>query len=132
MLKVMIADDEERICKLIIALVDWEKMGMEVIGVAHDGLEAIEMATKFRPEKLITDIQMLGCSGLDLIEKVKRSITDLEIIIISGYAHFDYAQSAIKFGVGNYLLKPIDKMELYTTLRKLKERILKRKESVTD
>ena len=49
MLKVMIADDEERICKLIIALVDWEKMGMEVIGVAHDGLEAIEMATKERP-----------------------------------------------------------------------------------
>ncbi len=132
MLKVMIADDEERICKLIIALVDWEKMGMEVIGVAHDGLEAIEMATKERPEILITDIQMPGCSGLDLIEKVKRSITDLEIIIISGYAHFDYAQSAIKFGVGNYLLKPIDKMELYTTLRKLKERILKRKESETD
>lgn len=91
MLKVMIADDEERICKLIIALVDWEKMGMEVIGVAHDGLEAIEMATKERPEILITDIQMPGCSGLDLIEKVKRSITDLEIIIISGYAHFDYA-----------------------------------------
>ena len=73
MLKVMIADDEERICKLIIALVDWEKMGMEVIGVAHDGLEAIEMATKERPEILITDIQMPGCSGLDLIEKIGRA-----------------------------------------------------------
>lgn len=132
MLKVMIADDEERICKLIQALVDWEAMGMEIAGIAHNGLEAIEMAKSLRPEILITDIQMPGRSGLELIEAVKESNETLEIIIISGYAHFEYAQSAIKFGVGDYLLKPINKAELHATLRKLKERIIGRQESATD
>ena len=123
MQKVMIADDEERICQLIEALVDWKALGMEVTAVAHNGLEAAELVGKLRPDILITDIRMPGCSGLELIEKVKRDIPELEIIIISGYAHFEYAKSAIKFGVGEYLLKPINKTELTTTLERLKTKI---------
>lgn len=128
MLKVMIADDEERICQLIEALIDWESLQMEVIGIAHNGLEASDMVRELHPDILITDIRMPGCDGLELIEKVKESIAELEIIIISGYAHFAYAQTAIKFGVGDYLLKPINKIELNSTLCKLKERIENRKE----
>lgn len=129
MLKVMIADDEERICQLIEALVDWEELHMEVAGVAHNGLEASRMVKQLHPDILITDIRMPGCSGLELIEMVKKSMADLEIIIISGYAHFAYAKTAIKFGVGDYLLKPINKNELISTLCKLKERIEDRRES---
>lgn len=129
MIKVIIADDEERICQLILALVDWESMNMQIAGIAHNGLEALELAEKFRPDILITDIRMPGCNGLELIENVKKSVEGLEIVIISGYAHFEYAQSAIKFGVGDYLLKPINKVELNATLLKLKERIQRRKES---
>lgn len=132
MLKVIIADDEERIVKLIRALVDWEALDMEVAGIAHNGLEAISLIEQTRPEILITDIQMPGCSGLSLIEQVKKSIPELEIIIISGYAHFEYAQSAIKYGVGDYLLKPINQAELYSTLRKLKKRIIENRESESD
>lgn len=123
MQKVMIADDEERICRLIEALVDWKALGMEVVAIAHNGLEAVEFAEKFRPDILITDIRMPGCSGLELIEKVKKSMPELEIIIISGYAHFEYAKSAIKFGVGEYLLKPINKAELTMTLERLRGKI---------
>ena len=123
MLKVMIADDEERICQLIKALVDWESLNMEVVGIAHNGLEASEMVENLEPQILITDIRMPGCNGLELIETVKAKNPLLEIIIISGYAHFAYAQTAIKFGVGDYLLKPINKSEIISTLCKLKERI---------
>ena len=123
MQKVMIADDEERICRLIEALVDWESLHMEVVAVAHNGLEAAELVDKFRPDILITDIRMPGCSGLELIEKVKKNMPELEIIIISGYAHFEYAKSAIKFGVGEYLLKPINKAELTMTLERLRTKI---------
>ena len=122
MLKVIIADDEERVCRLIQALVDWEGLGMEVAGIAHNGLEAVELVRKIRPDILITDIRMPGCSGLELIEQVKKRVEKLEILIISGHAQFEYAQSAIKFGVGDYLLKPIDKEVLHATLLKLKER----------
>ncbi len=118
-LKVVIADDEARICKLIQILADWDALGMEVVGVAANGIEALEQVRIHRPHILITDIRMPGCSGLDLIEKAKEDVNDLQIIIISGYAQFEYAQAAMKFGVGDYLLKPIKKEELMSTLAKL-------------
>lgn len=131
-LKVVIADDEERICKLIQALINWDALGMEIVGVVHNGLDACEVVEKLQPDILITDIRMPGCSGLELIERVKKTVPELEIIIISGYAHFEYAQQAIKFGVGYYLLKPISKVELTAILEKLKDRIGQRMESEQD
>ena len=131
-LKVVIVDDEERICQLIQALINWEELGMQIAGMAHNGIEACEVVRKVNPDILITDIRMPGCSGLDLIEKVKNSCPDLEIIVISGYAHFEYAQQAIKFGVGHYLLKPINKAELAETLEKLKSKIGQKRESERD
>ena len=97
MIKAVIADDEVRICQLILALVDWEALGLKVVGTAHNGLEAIEMVRTLQPDILITDIRMPGCSGLDLIGQVKEGNQALEIVIISGYAHFEYAQQAIKY-----------------------------------
>lgn len=134
MLKVIIADDEAHICKLVQALVDWDRLGLEVIGIASNGLEAIELVENCKPDILITDIRMPGCNGLELIQAVKSKQENLEIIIISGYAHFEYAQSAIKFGVGDYLLKPIKQAELIATLEKIRERYLARTEidSVTE
>lgn len=127
-MKVVIADDEVRICQLIQALVDWEALGLEVCGTAHNGLEAMELVRKQRPDILITDIRMPGCSGLELIGQVKACEPELEIVIISGYAHFEYAQQAIRYGVGDYLLKPINKAELTATLEKLREKICERRE----
>ena len=119
-LKVVIADDEERICQLIQALINWDSLEMEITGMAHNGIEAFDVVQKVCPDILITDIRMPGLSGLELIEKVKAACPEVEIIIISGYAHFEYAQQAIRFGVGHYLLKPINKAELTETLEKLK------------
>ena len=109
MLKVIIADDEERVCRLVQVLADWDALGMEVAGTASNGLEALELVKQVRPDILITDIRMPGCYGLELIQHAKESLPQLEIVIISGYAHFEYAQSALKHGVGDYLLKPIQR-----------------------
>lgn len=128
MIKVVIADDEQRICKLVQVLADWESLGMEVVGTAQNGLEAIELVKAFSPDILITDIRMPGCDGLELIRQAREIQTELEIMIISGYAHFEYAQSAIQYGVANYLLKPIKQNELMETLQTMKERLEKRQE----
>lgn len=128
-LKVVIADDEVRICQLIQALIDWDSLGMKVVGIAHNGEEACEMVQQTQPDILITDIRMPGCSGLELVKKVKELNSTLEVIIISGYAHFEYAQQAISYGVGYYLLKPVNKGELTATLQKLQKKIGERKES---
>ena len=131
-LKVVIADDEVRICQLIQALIDWDSLGMKVVGVAHNGEEACEMVQQTQPDILITDIRMPGCSGLELIKKVKELDSNLEVIIISGYAHFEYAQQAISYGVGYYLLKPVNKGELTATLQKLQKKIGERKAAELD
>ena len=122
MIRVIIADDEKLICRLVQALADWDSLGMEVAGTAENGLEALQLVEALEPDILITDIRMQGCDGLELIRRAKELRPQLEVVIISGYAHFEYAQSAIQFGVGNYLLKPIKKEELMDTLRKMKER----------
>lgn len=122
MIKVLIADDEKLICRLVQALADWETLGMEVVGTAENGLEALELVEKLEPDILITDIRMPACDGLELIQRAKELRPQLEVVIISGYAHFEYAHSAIQYGVGDYLLKPIKKDELMETLRKTKVR----------
>lgn len=130
MLKVLIADDEERVCRLVQMLGDWDALGMEVVGTAANGLEALDLVEALRPDILITDIRMPGCDGLMLIQRAKEISPQLEIIIISGYAQFEYAQTAISQGVGGYLLKPIKKEALMSTLEKLAQRCRERADSV--
>ena len=122
MLKVLIADDEEKVCQLILGLVPWASMDLQVIGMAHDGLSALEMLKTYRPGIMITDIRMPGIDGISLIREAKAILPDLRCVIISGYRHFDYAHNAIKYGVEDYLLKPLQKQEIIETLEKLSSR----------
>ncbi len=130
MLQVVIADDEVRVCRLVQMLVDWDALGMELAGIASNGLEALALVKQARPDILITDIRMPGCDGLELIERARQIFPELEIVIISGYAQFEYAQSAIRYGVGDYLLKPIKQDALNATLKKLAERCQNRAATV--
>ena len=119
MVKLVVADDEEKVCRLIIALGEWKKLGIEVVGTASNGIQALDMINREKVDILITDIRMPGCSGLELIEKVRKLSPDIKIMIVSGYANFEYAQNAIKQGCSEYLLKPINKAALNEALAKM-------------
>ena len=123
MIKAIIADDESRICQLIIALGEWERLGVEVAGVAQNGIEALALVKSASADMLITDIRMPGLSGLELIGQVRQHAPNLKIIIISGYANFEYAQQALKDGVNDYLLKPINKRALNEAVERLADMI---------
>ncbi len=116
--KVIIADDEHHICKLIKALIDWEEYGLEVIGFANDGNRAFAMCEELSPDLLITDIRMPGLSGIELIRRLYEAFPDIKVIIITGYSQFLYAHQALKYRVVDYLLKPIQKEELESALLK--------------
>lgn len=131
MLKVLIADDEEKICQLIQKLIDWPALDMEIVEVANNGIDAFEKIQALMPDVVVTDIRMPGYDGLDLVKKTRELGLGVEFVIISGYRHFEYAKTAIKFGVSDYLLKPIRKDELTETLRKIKERYEERNEQLT-
>lgn len=131
MMKVVIADDEQRICQLIQMLVDWEKMNMEVAAVVHNGIDAVEAVRKYQPDVMITDIKMPGYDGLEMISRAKEISPKLEFIIISGYRNFNYAQQAIKYGVKDYLLKPIGKQELNDVLQNIAIKYREREEALS-
>ncbi|NVF11161.1 response regulator [Anaerococcus sp. AGMB00486] len=113
-MKVLIVEDEEIIRKKLEILPSFSKYGMEVLESAKNGLEGLEKIKKFNPELVITDISMPLMDGLTMI---KESLDyEYSAIIVSGYNDFDYAKKAIKYGVTDYLLKPIDIEELNKSL----------------
>jgi len=132
MIKVIIADDEENVCKLIRGLIYWKSLDMEIMGVAHNGVEALDLIKDISPDLIITDIRMPGYDGLEMIRYAKDIKEDLDFIIISGYRHFEYAQNAIKYGVGDYLLKPINKEDFLVALSKMRERYMQRTEQMSN
>lgn len=125
MLNIVIADDELKICDLIFNLVDWKTFDMQVVGVAHDGIEIQKMIDSTNPDIVITDIRMPGCNGIDIVRRTKEKHPNIEFIIISGYSEFEYAKNAIHYGVSDYLLKPLNKKEFEHALEKLKSKIQK-------
>nr|WP_154959058.1 response regulator [Paenibacillus xylanexedens] len=119
MLKVLLVDDEMYIRKGMHELIDWHSLGMEIAGEAENGLEALNKAECLHPDVIITDIRMPILDGLELIRAVDKSPTlEPVFIIISGYHDFKYAQQAIRYGVQDYILKPIDDEEMTATLQK--------------
>ena len=131
-MRVILADDEQKVCQLIYDLVHWEDYGMTVVGMAYNGLDTLDLIKKQRPDLVITDIKMPGCDGLELIRRVKDLQEKMDFIIISGYRFFEYAQNAIKYGVSDYLLKPIKQEELINTLKKMQEKYNARQERMTE
>jgi len=122
MLKVLIADDEQKVCQLIVNIIDWNAFGFEIVGVVNDGLAAYKFLQEHSVDLMLTDIRMPGCDGMELIQKAQVLNPHLYFIIISGYSQFDYAQQAIRFGVEDYLLKPIRKKDLMAALKKIMDR----------
>ncbi|WP_088102738.1 response regulator [Halalkalibacter urbisdiaboli] len=125
--KVVIVDDEMFVRKGIINLIDWNKLGYEVVGEADNGEDAIKIINDLKPDVVITDIRMPVVDGLELIKKVKKMNEHINFIIISGYNDFSYAQQAVRYGVFDFILKPVDKEEFEEVLENLADYIMKEK-----
>lgn len=121
MYKVLIVDDEPWVAYGIANLIDWESLGFEIIGEVHDGITALNMIIDKQPELIISDIRMPGLDGIQLLEKIKEKQLDTKVILVSGYAEFEYAQKALRLGAYDYLLKQVDKNKLTDTVLRLTE-----------
>ena len=126
MRRVLIADDEPKVALLIRNLIRWDELGLELVATANDGISALALIEELKPDIVITDIRMPGYDGIELIDRAKRLNAEIDFIIISGYRHFDYAQKAIRFGVEDYLLKPLKAVEINQKLRKMVEKYAER------
>jgi two-component system, response regulator YesN len=116
MYKVLIVDDEPFISEGLIDTVDWSAYGLEIVGSAEDGEEALERLRQVPVDLLITDISMPVMDGLELIRQARSIAPHLKVIILSGFNEFDFLKEGMRLGIENYLLKPILFEELEATL----------------
>lgn len=120
MYRAIIVDDEPRVRRGLTSLIPKLDPEWTVVGEAKNGLEALDLVRKEMPDLVITDIRMPRMNGLDLLSALKEY--PVHVVILSGYGFFEYAQTAIKFGAFDYLLKPVKPPEIQSLLQRLKER----------
>ncbi len=127
MLKVLLVDDDCNIRTGMKMLLDWDKYGFCLQDEVEDGIKALEYLEKQPVDLIITDIKMPFIDGIEFIKKV-RLLSDVEVIILSGYSDFKYAQKALEYGVKYYLVKPIEESELIQCLIYIRKKISEKEE----
>ena len=126
MYHLMIVDDEEKIRSGIANYFPWNELGFEVVYLAEDGQAAFDylLSGEAVVDIILCDIMMPLVSGLDLLEMLQENgMQELRVVLLSGYAEFEYAQRAMKYGVKDYLLKPTRYQELAQVFREIKEEL---------
>lgn len=121
--RVFLADDEDLIREGLRDTVPWNSLGLVLAGMAEDGRSALGGIRDTQPDIVITDIQMPYMDGLEMIRRIRELRPECHIIIITGFSEFTYAQTAIKLGVEDFLLKPVDIPNLCRTLRNITEKL---------
>lgn len=129
MYRVLVVDDEKLERDGIRFLLSMEEGEWEIYEAANGKL-ALNELRKHPVDLMLTDIKMPHMDGLELSKKAREEYPDLEIIIFSGYGDFAFAQEAIRYGVTDYVLKPVDPDRFHDTIQKIQKEIASRRAAV--
>ncbi|NLE24013.1 MAG: response regulator [Clostridiaceae bacterium] len=133
MFKMILVDDEEEVRKGIIQKTDWESFGFEVPYEAENGRDALDLIEENVPDVVITDITMPIMDGLKLASVISECYPTIKVVILTGFDEFKFAQQAIRYGVVDYILKPVlpkDINDLMDKLRRMIEEEVSQKEDI--
>lgn len=121
--KLLVVDDEAIMRKGIANFIDWDSLDCKVAGTAGNGIEAIEFIKTNPVDIVITDIKMPGADGLAVAKFIYENKSEIKVILLTGYADFEYAQTAIKYNVSAFILKPTNKKELLEAIQDAQKQI---------
>ncbi|NTV90780.1 MAG: response regulator [Clostridiales bacterium] len=128
MYKILLVDDEPLIREGLKHILPWEEYGIELVGEAENGQSALRFFEAenpaLHPQLLVTDVKMPVMNGLQLIRTLRERGSKVRVILISGYDDFVYVKEALKYGVENYIVKPINREELSQTILEAIEKII--------
>ncbi|MGE4584996.1 MAG: helix-turn-helix domain-containing protein [Sphaerochaeta sp.] len=116
---VVFVEDEQIVQEEIASSIRWELLGLNLVGTASDGLEGEQLIKRLEPDIVITDIRLPAQDGLTMLSHCPVN----HAIILTGHTDFNYMKQAIRLGVFDYLLKPVDDEELEETLASLVKKI---------
>jgi two-component system response regulator YesN len=133
MVRILVVDDEAIVLESSKKLIQ-SNLEDILIETAQNAREALIKMDQFKPQIIMTDIKMPGMNGLEFIEHIRKQDQQSKIIIVSAYDHFEYAKEAVKYGVEEYVLKPLTKQKLIdiirTTVHKIDEEAEKRNSEI--
>ena len=118
MYKALVVDDEDHVRETIKAIVDWKNLGITRIIEASDGLSAYKIILQEQPNLVIADMKMPYMDGAELLRKCAGNGLNTKYIIASGYDDYEYTHQAIKTGIIDYILKPINPEELNAAIKR--------------
>lgn len=118
-----IVDDIKSVVDGLTAI-NWTEHGIRLEGVSTNGVDGLELIHRVQPDLIITDIRMPRMDGLTMVRSVLEKNQTCKIIIISGYADFDYAQQAVQLGAFNFVVKPFTEREIVDAVLQAKEQIM--------
>lgn len=123
-MKLLFIDDEYNVTLGLQRIIDWKHYGFAVLGTAANGPEGLHKILTKNPDIVLIDIRMPGMSGLEVIQHAREQHFEGEFILLTAYQDFDYARAGIKYGVVDYLLKPVDEEELLRAVLNAEKRLL--------
>ena len=128
MLKILFADDEPIVIEGLKLMVDWDKLGIEIVGAASNGEMALEMIKRLKPDIVLTDIQMPCITGIELLAICAEKKYRAKCVMLTSYGELDYVRSAMKYGALQYLMKPLEPEEIEKTMNEISAEIYAERE----
>jgi two-component system response regulator YesN len=126
--RLLIVDDEAPVRKGLSSFINWESIDCIVCDTACDGTEAIEKLKKNSIDIVITDVKMPELDGIGLAKYLYENHPNIAVIMLTGYAEFEYARRAISYHVVEFLVKPTSKDEVITAVKSAQQKIIASKE----
>ena len=123
MYTVLLVDDETAVLDSLVQGIHWQQYGVGSVLIATDGQQAIDILAEHPVDLMITDIKMPRVDGLSLLKMVRSTYPETHCIILSAYEEFEYAKQAMRLGVENYLLKPLDIEEMEESIERALDNI---------
>jgi YesN/AraC family two-component response regulator len=121
--KVLLCDDENLECEALRHIFSHSPIPVTISGVAHNGLAAIRLVEEQQPQIVFIDIRMPGMDGLEATQKILSLNPEIQVVVLSAYSDFAYAQEALRLGILDYILKPAEPEILYEVLGKAVQRL---------
>ena len=122
MYNVVIVEDEELVRRGIVTAVNWASVDCAVVGEAACGTDGIAVIRSSHPDIVVTDIRMPGMDGLEMLRRLREEGCEAKFILLTAYSDFAYAQTAVKLGASDYLLKPFHDGELEAAVARIIEK----------
>ncbi len=123
MITMLLVEDESFERKSLATCIDWELIGVALVGEAVNGSQGLSKTLELKPDIVLTDVKMPVMNGIEMSRRIRQAAPEVKILFLSSYDDFEYAKQAIDLNISAYLMKPVNEVELLRVVKKVVDEI---------